>query len=150
MPTNILRSTSQQRASAAKPVLAGRRALLTAGKAQLELELAASETVQRLAAAMPLFSTAEVWGAAIHFEVPVRSGRDRTARMNAILGEVYYWAEEERIIVPWGATPISRANECRLPAPCNVIGRVLGDPTALDVVTPGEKATLKLVAVPSS
>lgn len=145
MPTNILRKAGLRRPAPASAAAVARRVVLTAGKVTLELELFGSDTVSRLGAALPLFSTAELWGHAVHFEVPVRSGRDRTARMNAIIGEVYFWAEEERVIVPWGATPISRDGECRLPAPCNVIGRVVGDPAQLAVVTPGEKASLKAV-----
>jgi hypothetical protein len=122
-----------------------RRVELMAGRAKLELELATTDTVDRLVAALPLFSTAELWGEVVHFEVPVRSGRDRTARINAMLGEVFFWAEEERIIVPFGPSPISRENECRLPAPCNVIGRVIGDLAALTRVRPGEKAALRAI-----
>lgn len=146
MPTNILRSASQRRPAPARAGGGVRRIMLSAGTATLEVDLIASDTVMRISAALPLFSTAEIWGEAVHFEVPVRSGRDRSARMNAIIGEVYFWAEEERIIVPWGATPISRAGECRLPAPCNLIGRVVGDPAVLAVVTPGEQAALRTVA----
>lgn len=144
MPTNILRRSGERPGPRAKPAGKTQRVLLSAGKIVLELDLAASDTVSRLIAALPLFSSVETWGSSIHFEVPVRTGRDRTARINAVPGEVYFWAEEERIIVPFGPTPISRGGECRLPAPCNVIGRVLGDATALASVTPGEKAGLAL------
>lgn len=143
MPTNILRNTAQHRPMKAGASAGKRRLVLSAGTVSLEIELCGGDTAERLIAALPLFSTAELWGKAVHFEVPVRSGRDRTARLNAMIGEVYFWAEEERVIVPFGATPISRDGECRLPAPCNVIGRVLGEPTTLDVVTPGEKAALR-------
>lgn len=146
MPTNILRHASQRRPAPARVVREPQRIVLTAGKVTLELDLIASDTVARLVVALPLFSTAELWGDAVHFEVPVRTGRDRSARMNAVIGEVYFWAEEERLIVPWGATPISKAGECRLPAPCNVIGRVAGDVTTLDVVGVGEKVALKAVS----
>lgn len=143
MPTNILRNASQQRPTKVRTSTETRRVVLTAGIVSLEIELCGGDTTGRLIAALPLFSTAELWGKTIHFEVPVRSGRDRTARLNALIGEVYFWAEEERIIVPFGPTPISRDGECRLPAPCNLIGRIVGDPSSLDVVTPGERATLK-------
>ena len=78
----------------------------------------------------------------MHVEIPIGSGRDRTAKINGTPGEIYFWVEDKRILVPFGPTPISRPAECRLPAPANVWAVALDDVTALRTVTPGEKASI--------
>ncbi len=115
---------------------------LTAGQVVVAIRLAQTEAVRALLAALPLFSKAEPWGECVHFEIPLRLGRDRTARRNGRLGEVYLWTEESRILLPFGPTPISRAGEVRLPAPCNVIGEI-DDWAALKGVRPSDKVHLE-------
>ena len=148
MPTNILRKASdarKPRASGPRAVLEQRVAVLTAGRVSVRLELLDTETARLVWQALPLYSTAETWGACIHFETPLETGRDRTARINGVVGEAYFWIADDRVLLPFGPTAISRPNECRLPSPCNVWARVLGDPgdlKALRAVRPGEKVSL--------
>lgn len=146
MPTNILRKAADTAAKpgarAARRASAPRIAMLKAGKVVLRIEMAESLTADTVWQALPLHSTAETWGAALHFETPLEAGRDRTARVNGAVGDVYFWIADDRIVLPWGPTPISRSGELRLPSLCNVIGRALDDPKALAVVRPGEKVAL--------
>lgn len=144
MPTDILRarsraSPSRQRAS---PAQGERIVLLKAGRASVRARLAGSATADRIWAALPIFSTVEPWGEAIHFEVPVFSGRDRTARLQARLGDICLWCEERRVIIAFGPTPISRPDEMRMPAPVNVFATALDDVEVLRRVRVGEKVTL--------
>jgi len=115
---------------------------ISAGAARLEAELAATATADRIWHALPLFGVAEPWGEAIHFEIPVVSGRDRTARLQAKLGDVCFWGEERRVLVAYGATPISRTGEIRMPSPVNVFATVIGDVGVLRRVRVGEKVTM--------
>lgn len=146
MPTNILRKAADQRrpqATGGKRITAGpRRAVLTAGKVSIRLELAETATADLVWGALPLHSTAETWGQAVHFETPLEAGRDRSAKINGVVGEIYFWIENDRIIVPFGPTPISRPGECRLPSPANVWARALDDVAALTGVRPGAKVSL--------
>lgn len=145
MPTNILRKAADQRKAQAQPPRAKttpRVAVLTIGRVSIELDLADTPTADLVWQALPLHMTAETWGQAVHFETPLEVGRDRTARINGQIGEIYFWVEDDRIIVPFGPTPISRAGECRLPSPANVWARALGDVSALAAVRPGVKASL--------
>lgn len=148
MPTNILRKASDQRRVTSTvrrraPGAAPRIALLTVGRVPLRLELADTATADLVWNALPLFSAAELWGAAIKFETPLEAGRDRTARVLATPGEVYFWVEHDRIFVPFGRTPISKPGECRLPSPCNLWARSLDDVTALSSVRVAEKVSLR-------
>ncbi len=148
MPTNYLRGRGTPRSGDGNAVGRGQIgspdpvARLTIGTVSLTAIFDATGSAQRILAALPLHSSAETWGEAIHFELPIRGGRDRTARLNAEVGGLYYWAEEQRIILIFGATPISGNGVLRLPRPCNVLGRVEGDLTALKRVHPGQKVVM--------
>ncbi|MEM7777404.1 MAG: cyclophilin-like family protein, partial [Pseudomonadota bacterium] len=89
-----------------------------------------------------LFSIVETWGESIHFEIPVRAPRDRTARLNGRPEEAYYWADDERVVLCYGPTPISAPNEIRLMRPCNVWAAIEGDPAVLKGTVPGTKVSL--------
>lgn len=144
MPTNILRKASSRKSVARteRKASSPRRAQLTAGEVSIRIELADTPTADVVWQGLPLYSTAETWGSAIHFETPLEAGRDRTAKLNGVPGEIYFWVEEDRIIIPFGRTPISRPGETRLQRPSNVWAKALDDVTALAAVTPGEKIAL--------
>lgn len=148
MPTNILRRRNTPVSSSARSTAGpagapgARRVLIVAGQVRLRAELLESATADRIWTALPLYSAAETWGAAIQFELPVESGRDRTARLNGLAGEIYYWSEDDRVIIPFGPTPISRGADIRLPSPCNVWAKALDDVTLLKTVRPGEKVSV--------
>lgn len=151
LPTNILCDHADKQAGGAQAgatsgSVAGRaerRALLRFARASLTLVLHPTQTADLIWHALPLHGIAETWGDSLHFDTPVRAGRDRTARLNARPGDVCFWSEDERIIIVWGPTPISRPNEIRLMRPCNVWAHVDGDAAGLSVVTPGEKVALQ-------
>jgi hypothetical protein len=146
MPTNILRKRSSSvscRDAARVARGAGRRRILIkVGRVRIEAELLDTATANRIWAALPLHSSAETWGQAVKFEVPIESGRERGARVLAALGEIFYAAEDDRVIIAFGPTAISRPGELRLPRPCNLWARAMGDVTLLKTVTPGEKVSV--------
>lgn len=148
MPTNLIRpkvlpAGGGATSSGAKGSSGAKTIVLEAGRVRLQLALYETETARRISQALPLFGFAEPWGACVHFKLPIDCGRERGARVNGRLGEVYYWTEEDRVLVPFGPTPISRDNEIRLPRPCNPWAEVIGDVTALRAVAPSVKVALK-------
>ncbi|MEQ1615872.1 MAG: cyclophilin-like family protein [Hyphomicrobiaceae bacterium] len=145
MPTNILRKQSDRKyGSRPHGQSQPRVVVLEIGTSRIHILLAATPTADRIWAALPLFSTAETWGNSIHFELPVKSGRDRTARLNVRPGDVCFWSEDDRVLLGWGPTPISLPTEIRLMRPCNIWGRALEDVSLLEGVTPGERVSLKV------
>lgn len=146
MPTNILRSSSRPAGTRVSPRSRPvREVLITAGRVRIRAKLANSITADRIWAALPIYSTAETWGHSLHFETPIESGRERGAKTLGVIGEVYYWAEEDRILIVFGPTPISARGELRLPRPCNVLATTADDVTLLKRVTPGEKVSVVAV-----
>lgn len=146
MPTNILRKSARPVASRSKPAPSAERiAVIRAGRVAIRVRLLATATAERIWAMLPLHSTAETWGAAIHFEIPLETGRERTARLNVSAGDICYWTEDDRILIGFGPTPISRPGEIRLMSPCNVWAQAIDDVAALASVTPGEKVVVERV-----
>ena len=152
MPTNLLRTPNRPvapdkadaRRRARKP--ADRRILITAGRVKVRAQLLDTPTADRVWRALPLYSTAEPWGQAIHFKTPLETGRERGARQLAALGDICFWVEDDRVIIVFGPTPISRPGELRLPRPCNLWARAIDDVGVLKAVRPGEKVSVTLAA----
>jgi uncharacterized protein len=148
MPTNLLRDRNRavgldparKRHLATSPK--DRRIVIGAGRVKVRAQLLDTPTADRLWQALPLHSTAEVWGACIHFETHAESGRERNARQLAGPGEIFFWVEDDRVVIPFGPTPISRAGEVRLPRPCNLWARALDDVGVLKAVRPGERVSV--------
>jgi len=146
MPTNVLRDRPRPAAGRSKaPAPSQRRIAIKAGRVTIRADVLDTATADRVLAALPLHSTAETWGSAVHFEVPVETGRERGARINAAVGDICFWSEDDRIIIAFGPTPISRPGEMRLPRPCNVWAHAIDDVTLLKAVRPGEKVSVSLV-----
>lgn len=146
MPTNFLRrlggALTGSMTRAPKRPDGPRWVTVTAGRVAIRAELLETKTADRIWAQLPIYSTAETWGQSIHFETPVETGRDGTAKAVASPGDICFWTEDDRIIVAFGPTPISKGAELRLPKPCNVWARTRDDLSLLKNVTPGEKVSV--------
>jgi hypothetical protein len=146
MPTNILRGTAKAArrgdVPGAKAKGGVRRVTIRAGRVTLTAELLDTPTAARIWTALPLYSTAETWGGSVHFETPVESGRERAARSTCARGDICFWSEDDRVIIVFGATPISKGAELRLPRPCNIWAKTRDDVGLLKAVVPGEKVSV--------
>jgi len=128
-----------QRSSDQKP----RIVQFTIGRVSFKAQLSDTPTADRFWRSLPIFSVAETWGETIHFETSVPTGRDRTARINARPGDICFWTNDNRVIIAFGPSPISRPGEIRLPTLCNVFAKAIDDAGVLKIVTPGEKVSVK-------
>ena len=149
MPTNFLRRlggvlTGSKTKAPARPD-GPRWVLITAGRVALRAELYETKTADRIWAQLPLYSTAETWGAAIHFETPVETGREASAKTLSTPGDICFWTEDDRVIIVFGPTPIAQSGEHLLPKPCNVWAKTRDDVSLLRSVTPGEKVSVTVV-----
>jgi uncharacterized protein len=146
MPTNFLRRIGDvlmgSKTRAPKRPDGPRWVTITVGRVSIQAQLLETKTADRVWAQLPIYSTAETWGAAIHFETPVETGRDATAKAVSAPGDICFWTEDDRVIIVYGATPIAKGSELRLPKPCNVWAKSRDDVSLLKNVTPGEKVSV--------
>ncbi|MEW2266166.1 cyclophilin-like fold protein [Streptomyces sp. NPDC047853] len=102
-------------------------------------------TAQALLKVLPLTASAHTWGEEVYFDTGVPVSRETDARQVVEPGTVAFWTDGDALALPYGPTPISLGDECRLASPCNVLGRLDGDPRLLATVRDGDPVRVELV-----
>ena len=105
---------------------------------QLTATLDHTPTSEALIAALPIRATAQTWGEEVYFDTGISPALEAGARQVVEPGTVAFWTEGDALALPYGPTPISLGDEPRLASPCNVLGRVDGDPRVLATVRNGD------------
>lgn len=108
-------------------------------------DLVAGPTVAKLLAVLPCESSVNTWGEEVYFSLPVTTTLEPGARQVVDPGTVCFWVDGSALALPWGRTPASRGDECRLVSPCNVLGRIRGDPAVLRTARDGEAIRVEAV-----
>ena len=96
-------------------------------------------TAKQLLAVLPCEAGANTWGEEVYFEVPVTTPLEPDAQQVVDPGTVCFWVQGGSLALPFGPTPVSKGDECRLVTRCNVLGRIEGDPRRLKKVKQGAK-----------
>lgn len=109
-------------------------------------ELDDSETARKIAAALPIEGSANVWGDEIYFEIPLHMETAAGARAEVAVGELGYWPTGSAFCIFFGPTPVSTDETPRAYSPVNVFGRVTGDPTLFRTVSDG--AAIRVTRAP--
>ena len=102
-------------------------------------------TAEQVAAALPASSRANTWGKEVYFALPVSAKKERNAVEVVPPGTVCFWVEGSSLALPYGPTPVSKGDECRLVTAVNVLGRIEGDPRALAGIRAGDPIEVSLV-----
>ncbi|MBE8471555.1 cyclophilin-like fold protein [Streptomyces justiciae] len=102
-------------------------------------------TAQALTKALPLVSSAHTWGQEVYFDTGLSVPRETNAQQVVEPGTVAFWTDGDALALPFGPTPISRGDECRLASPCNVMGRLDSDPSLLASVRDGDPVRVERV-----
>ncbi len=112
------------------------------GALTLDAELFDTPTAAAVLTALPLRSAVLTWGEEVYFEVPLRVAREPDARAIVTPGEIAFWPEGPAIALGFGRTPLSKGEETRLAAPCNVFARALEDVKILGRIKAGTRVIL--------
>jgi hypothetical protein len=108
-------------------------------KGALSARLEDTPSARALLAALPCESRASTWGEEVYFSLPVKAELEADARQVVDPGTVCFWVQGSALALPYGPTPVSRGDECRLVTAVNVLGKVEGDARALASVRDGDR-----------
>ncbi len=106
--------------------------------ASVVADLRPGPAADRLLAILPCESRINTWGEEIYFTLPLNLSLEADARQVVDPGTVCFWVDGSALALPWGRTPASRGDECRLVSPCNVLGRLRGDSALLASARDGD------------
>ncbi|MEV6395345.1 cyclophilin-like fold protein [Streptomyces sp. NPDC051907] len=112
---------------------------------RLTATLEETPTSKALMGVLPISSSARTWGEEVYFATPVSPALEPDARQVVAPGTVAFWTDGDALALPYGPTPISRGDECRLASPCNVLGSLDGDPRLLATVRDGDPVGVEAV-----
>ena len=110
---------------------------------ELIAELADTPTTAALTAALPVEGSANTWGEEVYFSLPPSVESEANARQVVDPGTVCFWVDGCALALPYGPTPVSRGDECRLVTACNVLGAVEGDPRRLQSINAGDQVRVE-------
>jgi uncharacterized protein len=116
--------------------------LIRAGPAAIRARLLDTPTADQLWAALPIYATAETWGQALHFHAQTAIRLEASAKSVVSPGAIAFWPEHDRIVIAWGATPLSGSRDMRLPSPCHIWATALDDVAGLAIVRPGDRVAV--------
>src|SRR5258708_6164782 len=85
-------------------------------------------TAKKLLKVLPSSSAANTWGDEVYFSVPVRAELEADASEVVPAGTICFWVQGQSLAIPFGPTPVSQGDECRLVTKVNVLGKLEGDP----------------------
>ena len=100
---------------------------LSVGNVSLDAEMLDTPTASKILEALPLESSANVWGDEIYFNIPLSLAQEPDARADVEVGDLAYWPAGPAFCIFFGPTPVSNGGQPRAYSPVNVFGRVLGD-----------------------
>jgi len=103
-------------------------------------------TVAAVLRVLPCEALANTWGDEVYFSVPAVTSLEPGAVQVVDPGTVCFWVEGSSIALPFGPTPVSRGNECRLVSRVNVLGRIEGDPRQLAAIKNGDPIRVERLA----
>jgi len=112
--------------------------------ASVVADLRPGPATERLLSILPCVSRINTWGEEIYFTLPLRLALEADAQQVVDPGTVCFWVDGSALALPWGRTPLSQGSECRLVSPCNILGRVRGDPARLATARDGDTVRIEV------
>ena len=94
-------------------------------------------TTEVLLTSIPFSSSANTWGDEVYFNAPFHAELETDARAEMDIGDVAFWPDGDAIAIFFGRTPSSVDGKPRAYSPCNLIGTLDGNISALRRVRSG-------------
>ena len=112
---------------------------------EVTANLRETSSVKQLLNVLPCEASAQTWGEEVYFELPAKIALEPDAQQVVEAGAVCYWVQGNSLALPFGPTPVSQGDECRLVTRCNVLGKIEGDPRQLKKVKQGVSIRVELL-----
>ena len=112
----------------------------------MEAELLDTPTARKIADALPLEGSVNVWGDEIYFDIALTIVQEPGASQDVDVGDLGYWPAGPAFCIFFGPTPVSSGDQPRAYSPVNVFGRVLGDPHLFKSVPNGAAIRISAAA----
>ena len=122
-----------------------KRIKITAAPVVMEAELNQSQTAQQIWEVLPIEARGNIWGDEIYFSIPIEAETDNAQEV-VELGELAYWPPGTAFCIFFGPTPMSRGAEIRPASPVNVVGKLIGEPTAFKQVKDGTVVKIEKIS----
>jgi len=119
-----------------------RKVRIKAGQVTVDAELNNTTTAQAIWDALPITARANTWGDEIYFGIPVDKELEKGQEV-VDMGDLGYWPPGHAFCIFFGPTPASRGAEIRPASPVTVVGKIIGDATALRRVKSGDRVTIE-------
>lgn len=117
---------------------------ITAGTVKFKAELNDCPTSQAILKALPIRTNGNRWGGEIYFACPIKAPLERDNSRDVLeAGELAYWTDGFAICIFFGKTPFSTGEEIRAASAVNILGKVIGDVSALWEVEDGAKVVIE-------
>ncbi len=112
---------------------------------QVIARLKDSPTARRISHTLPYTAKAQTWGEEVYFKLPVQAEIDPSATDVVDPGTVCYWVAGQSLALPFGRTPASQGDECRLVERVNILGTLEDDAKQLATVKDGDNVRVQLL-----
>jgi len=86
------------------------------------------KTVEKIWNALPLKVKLNRWGDELYGNIPVKI-EPENPQEECEVGELAYWLDGSGFCILFGPTPASISDKPRVISPCNIFGKIIGDPS---------------------
>ena len=111
--------------------------IITVENISIKAELLDTPTARKIAEALPLEGSVNVWGDEIYFNIPLTLDQEPDASQDVEVGDLGYWPAGPAFCIFFGPTPVSSGDQPRAYSPVNVFGRIIGDTKQFKSVSNG-------------
>lgn len=119
------------------------RIQLRLGQIEVTGKLNDTATAARLWEILPQSSSVQTWGEEVYFSVPLETELSLSATDVVEPGTICFWVEGNSVAIPFGPTPASQGDECRLVTSVNTIGQLEEDFSRLREVRSGDPVSVE-------
>lgn len=99
-----------------------------------------------IVASLPYSSEASVWGDEVYFSLPTTGMSLEDDASDVVKpGTICYWVQGSSLALPYGPTPVSIEEECRLVTAVNRVGELEGDPRRLAQIAAGDMVSVSVI-----